>query len=47
MSIQEKRRILSKLYGPSWVAKVDRMHDNQVAAIYEAKLASGELKGIK
>lgn len=44
MTIEEKRRALSRLYGPSWVRRVDKMKDAQVAAVYEAKLANGELK---
>lgn len=44
MSIDQKRRALSKLYGPSWVRRVDNMSDAQVAAVYETKLNKGEIK---
>jgi hypothetical protein len=44
MTVTEMRRALSKLYGPSWVNKVDKMKDAQVAAVYESKRASGAIK---
>lgn len=35
------RKELSKLYGPSWVLKVERMSDRQVSAVYMRKLSEG------
>lgn len=51
MSIANMRSLLKKApkynYTPSasatWSAKVDRMHDNQVIAIYYRMLRGGEL----
>ena len=51
MSVQQMRAALKKArkynYTPSasatWSAKVDRMHDNQVIAIYHRMLRGSEL----
>lgn len=34
MSIAQMRNVLSRMYGPSWAGKVERMSDKQVAATY-------------
>lgn len=41
MSTNQMRTALSKLYGPSWVQKVENMSDKQVAAVYQRKLNEG------
>lgn len=41
MHVNEKRRLLSKLYGPSWAGKVEKMSDAQVSVIYMRKLNEG------
>lgn len=32
--IQQKRLAIRGLYGPAWQARVDKMSDNQVIALY-------------
>jgi hypothetical protein len=44
MSPSQKRVALAKLYGPSWAAKVEKMSDAQVSAIYIKKLNEGAFK---
>lgn len=46
MSIEQMRAILKKFYGETWQRKVDRMSDNQAAAVYMRWLNAGKLKGI-
>jgi hypothetical protein len=41
MPVSEMRKLLSKLYGPSWAGKIDKMPDRQVSAIYTRKLNEG------
>lgn len=41
MPVTEMRKTLSRLYGPSWAGKVDKMSDKQVAAVYLRKLDEG------
>lgn len=39
MSVQQMRDALKKVYpGPRWSAKVDKMSDNQVIAVYNRLL---------
>lgn len=42
--IQIKRATLRTLYGPSWAAKVDKMSDAQVIAIYLKFTEKGIIK---
>lgn len=46
MSISQMRAVLRKQYNgsPKWVAKVDKMGDNQVVAVYMRMQGSGQLK---
>ena len=46
MSIEQMRDILCKQYhsAPKWVAKVSKMSDNQVIAIYMRMLNAGRIK---
>lgn len=44
MPVTEMRRTLSRLYGPSWAGRVDKMSDRQVAAVYLRKLDEGAFK---
>jgi len=41
MSEAQMRAALSKLYGPSWVKRVEKMSRAQVAAVYMRKLNEG------
>lgn len=48
MSIEQMRAAIREVYdGPWWKNKVDRMHENQVLAIYSRMLETGKLKGTK
>jgi hypothetical protein len=43
MSPEQMRAALIKGSAPSWQRRVEAMKDNQVSAIYQRKLAAGEL----
>lgn len=43
MSTLNERAALKKLYGPSWAARVDKMSDAQVVAIYRKFQAQKKL----
>lgn len=45
MSIEAMRAALKKLYGGSykWVNRVNKMHDNQIIAVYYRMLGSGQI----
>lgn len=44
MSIEQMREALKKAYiGPAWNGRVDRMSDNQVAAMYLRLLHANKL----
>lgn len=42
--INNKRTVLRDLYGPGWKAKVDKMTDSQVIAIYLKFTKEGKIK---
>jgi hypothetical protein len=41
MPVTEMRKMLSRLYGPSWAGKVEKMSDKQAATVYLRKLNEG------
>lgn len=48
MSIEQMRGILSRVYvSQFWKAKVNKMSDKQVYAVYMRFLEDGKLKGVK
>lgn len=46
MSVSQMRDVLKEQYNgsPKWVAKVNKMGDNQVIAVYKRMQDSGQLK---
>lgn len=44
MSIEQMRKALMSLYGPSWPAKVEKMSDKQVYSVYMRCLNRGMFK---
>ena len=48
MSIEKMRGIISRVYvSQFWKAKVNKMSDKQVYAVYMRFLEEGKLKGVK
>lgn len=43
-TIEYKRKYLGKLYGPSWAARVNKMSDAQVSAVYLRHINKNEEK---
>lgn len=42
--MEKKRNVLRNMYGPGWKAKVDKMPDTQVVAIYRKFQAEGKIR---
>lgn len=48
MSVEQMRATLGRVYiSQAWKAKVSKMSDNQVYAVYMRFLETGKLKGVK
>jgi hypothetical protein len=42
--IQQKRNAIRDLYGPAWKARVDKMSDKQIIALYLKFKNEGKIK---
>lgn len=44
MNVEKMRQELSRMYGDSWSAKVAKMSDGQVVAVYRRLQKTGQIK---